>query len=85
MEVELCDHFMKSVLVSQRVCESNETRDCLDQELVNFIKHCNYLPVPVPNKLFDLLDVLVENTQCAGIVLWVAIILENIYREIVPS
>ena len=63
---------MKSVLVSQRVeyfPESNETRDCLDQELVNFIKHCNYLPVPVPNKLFDLLDVLVENTQCAGIVL----------------
>ena len=46
---------MKSVLVSQRVeyfPESNETRDCLDQELVNFIKHCNYLPVPVPNKLF---------------------------------
>ena len=63
---------MKPVLVSQRVDyfqEINETRDCLDHELVKFIIHCNYLPIPVPNQLVDHLDLWVENTRCAGIVL----------------
>lgn len=45
---------MKIVAISQRVdhfSDRNETRDALDQRLMAFVTHCNYLPVPVPNML----------------------------------
>lgn len=47
---------MKVVAVSQRVdsfSERNETRDALDQRLIDWLTRCGYVPVPVPNGLGD--------------------------------
>jgi len=47
---------MKLVAVSQRVdafSEGNETRDALDQRLIEWLTSCGYLPAPVPNGLGD--------------------------------
>lgn len=44
----------KTVIVSQRVDEyrdRNETRDAVDQKLVDFLQLAGYLPVPIPNTL----------------------------------
>ena len=49
---------MKVVAVSQRVDhypDRNETRDALDQRLIEFLLAAGYLPVPVPNQLFKAL------------------------------
>ena len=43
---------MKFVLVSQRIDfleDRNEKRDAFDQNLVQFLKKCGFLPTPVPN------------------------------------
>ena len=45
---------MKLVVVSQRVdfiSERNETRDALDQRLINFLTECGFLSISVPNTL----------------------------------
>lgn len=47
---------MKVVAVSQRVDvlpERGESRDALDQRLIDFLLAGGYLPVPVPNGLQD--------------------------------
>ncbi|XDZ65392.1 gamma-glutamyl-gamma-aminobutyrate hydrolase family protein [Alphaproteobacteria bacterium LSUCC0684] len=47
---------MKVVAVSQRVdsfSDRNETRDALDQRLIEWLTRCGYVPVPVPNGLGD--------------------------------
>ncbi|MBG6174936.1 putative glutamine amidotransferase [Labrenzia sp. EL_208] len=50
---------MKKVVVSQRVDhlpDRNETRDALDQRLAAFLCSAGFVPVPVPNCLFDARD-----------------------------
>jgi gamma-glutamyl-gamma-aminobutyrate hydrolase PuuD len=45
---------MKVVAVSQRIdqfSDRNETRDALDQRLINFLQSVGVIPVPVPNGL----------------------------------
>lgn len=47
---------MKTVAVSQRVDwfpERKETRDAVDQNLVTFVLVAGFLPVPVPNRLYE--------------------------------
>ena len=47
---------MKTLAVSQRVDEISdrqETRDSLDQRLVDFLLQAGYNPVPVPNRLLN--------------------------------
>lgn len=47
---------MKVVAVSQRVdyhTERNETRDALDQRLITFLAVAGFIPVPVPNGLYE--------------------------------
>ena len=65
---------MKAIAVSQRVDnypQRRETRDALDQRIVQWLHMAGYMPYPVPNVLFDAnalpnwLDIL----QPAGIVL----------------
>lgn len=62
---------MKKVLYTQRVeiIESyQERRDCADQNIPRFLEACGYLPVPVPNVL-SALDELLDELQPSGIVL----------------
>jgi len=49
---------LKVVAVSQRVDqfpERNETRDALDQRLITFLSVAGYIPVPLPNRLYEVL------------------------------
>lgn len=61
----------KIVLYTQRV-ESienyGERRDCADQNIPRFIEACGYLPVPVPN-VVNVVKQMVEQMQPAGIIL----------------
>ncbi len=61
----------KTVIFTQRVeiVESyGERRDCADQRIAAFLGQCGYLPVPVPNALHDIGE-LIEAVGPAGIVL----------------
>ena len=45
---------MSTVLITQnvKVCAERRQRfDSLDQRLINFVMHCGYMPVPIPNNL----------------------------------
>ena len=45
---------MRFIAVSQRVdliASRNEMRDALDQRIIEFILECDFLPLPVPNRL----------------------------------
>lgn len=62
---------MKKVLYTQRVeiVESyQERRDCADQNIPRFLEACGFLPVPVPNVL-SALEELLEELKPSGIVL----------------
>lgn len=59
------------VIFTQRVevIESyNERRDCADQRIVDFLKICDYLPVPVPNNRAVAVEI-VDSLKPVGIVL----------------
>jgi putative glutamine amidotransferase len=63
-----------TILVSQRVDsfpDLNETRDALDQRLLQFLMTAGFLPVPVPNVMGDVLSIRdwVSRIAPAGIVL----------------
>ena len=50
---------MKRVIISQRIDkwpQRAETRDALDQRLINFVSQSGGFPVPVPNVLFKTLQ-----------------------------
>lgn len=62
---------MKVVLFSQRVeviDAYQERRDCADQRIADYICHCGYLPIPVPNSV-DLVKSYVDTLKPCGIVL----------------
>ena len=62
---------MKAVLFTQRVEiveRYNERRDCIDQRIVEFLRCCGYLPVPVSNNKFLLYD-MVDFIKPSGIIL----------------
>lgn len=49
---------MKTVAISQRVDhfpERNESRDALDQRLITYLLMVGFIPVPVPNRLYNTL------------------------------
>lgn len=59
------------VLYTQRVeivKEYNERRDCADQRIAVFINECGYLPVPIPNNI-DVVEQLIKSTDFKGIIL----------------
>lgn len=63
---------MKLAAVSQRVDhfpERSETRDALDQRLVEFVATCGHMPVPVPNALGGTLRDWLTVVQPAAVVL----------------
>ena len=62
---------MQKVLYTQRVeiVESyQERRDCADQRIADFIVACDFLPIPIPNKV-EILEEFVLQLQPAGIIL----------------
>lgn len=61
----------KTVIYTQRVeiVESyQERRDCADQNIPLFLEACGYIPIPIPNVIFDL-KAFVASIEPAGIVL----------------
>lgn len=63
---------MKVVAVTQRVdqfSDRNETRDALDQRLINFVQDAGFIPLPVPNGLYKALP---EGNDHTGLKQWVA-------------
>lgn len=62
---------MNIVLYTQRVevLEAyNERRDCADQRISKFIKAAGYLPIPLPNNL-EIVEELVKKLKPVGIIL----------------
>ena len=62
---------MKKIVVSQRidfVSDRDETRDSIDQRLLNFIAKCDLLPIPIPNNT-QLNDVWINIIDPDGIIL----------------
>lgn len=62
---------MRTVLFSQRVEiieDYHERRDCADQRIADFIYHCGYLPVPVPN-CADYINNYISTLHPCGIIL----------------
>ena len=46
---------MKIIGISQniKVTYYNQLEDCLDQNLINLLSLCGFLPIPIPNNLID--------------------------------
>lgn len=66
-----CEFDKKIVFYTQRVeiVEAyGERRDCADQRIAEFILGCGYLPVPIPNSI-EIVKELIENICPNGIVL----------------
>lgn len=64
-------NIVRIVIYTQRVevVEAyQERRDCADQRIVDFIKACGFLPVPLPNRA-ELAGQMVEAMNPAGIIL----------------
>lgn len=64
----------KKIGISQRVDSVefyNESRDALDQRLINWVTSCNFIPVPIPNNLIN-----VNSSQCleSGIDDWLNVV-----------
>ena len=63
---------MRVIAVSQLIevyPDRNESRDAVDQKLLDFIVASGGLPVPVPNVLGDAIELWVDSLQPSGIVL----------------
>lgn len=62
---------MKIIIYTQRVDiidKYNERRDAADQNIPKFIEYCGYLPIPIPNALSSLNN-LIDSLKPVGIIL----------------
>ena len=62
---------MKTIIISQRVDyieDRGETRDCIDQRLIEFAVCCGFSPFPVPNNLVCI-DSWLKKIQPNGVIL----------------
>ena len=51
----------------EKVESYNETRDALDNRLVNWVSNNNYFPIPIPN---NLVDIKLSNTSQPNLEKW---------------
>ena len=62
---------MKKIIYTQRVevmVSYNERRDCADQMIPKFLRHCDYIPIPIPN-VSEFVEDILNEIQPAGIFL----------------